>query len=119
MPFEIPNPDEELVVGPGDLEDDFRPDTEGTFNLHEAIEMCDSFGELCSVLRDHETMKTDQGSEIRGEDVTRLVEQIAAKSQEDTSMQNEQELHSLVLQLPNIPGLVDKVLRLLNPGEEN
>ena len=47
------------------------------------------------------------------------MERIAAKANEDLSIQNEQELHALVLRLPNIPGLVDKVLRLLNPGEGN
>lgn len=119
MSVEMMNPDTELVHGLGDREDDveFKPDDEGKFHFDEAIEMCESFAELCSVLHENEDIKTLTGSAVSGDDTAHVVEQIAAAANEDVSIDNDKKIHDLILLLPDVPGLVDKVMTLLNPDE--
>lgn len=119
MSVEMMNPDTELVHGPGDREDDveFKSDEEGKFHFSEAIEMCNSFAELCSVLRDNDDIKTIEGSPVSGDDAARVVEQIAAAANEDVSVNNDEEIHGLILSLPKVLGLDDKVMELLNSEE--
>ena len=119
MSVEMMNPDTELVHGPGDREDDveFKADDEGKYQFAEALELCESFSELCSVLRENESLKTDDGSLASGNDAAHVVEQIAVAANEDVSVDNDKTIHDLILLLPNVPGLFDKVMKLLNPEE--
>lgn len=120
MSFEIPDPNQELVHGPGDRADDVEnvDHREAKFHLSEAIDLSSSFEELISVIADQSSLTTDEGTNVMAEDVIRLLRQLAALEREEPSVSNENAIHSLVLELPNITGLVDKVIKLLNPGEE-
>ncbi|MFH0874069.1 MAG: hypothetical protein V1846_04515 [Candidatus Komeilibacteria bacterium] len=121
MSVEIPDPNNELAFGPGDrVEDfDFHPDHEGKYDFAEALELSEDFVDLCLVFREQDTIKSASGSDVSVDDTVRLLEQIAAKAKEEISVRNEQELHALILQLPNVVGLFDKVIKLLNPEGKN